>query len=344
MKDCVLFLGLSDKQVQCSACNHRCIIRDNRTGVCGVRKNYHGSLKLLVWNKPTGVAVDPIEKKPLFHFLPGTPIFSLGTFGCNFGCSFCQNAMTSQLSKTDSWKHMYTKYLNQLELWPAKKIVTYCRENSIPSIAFTYNEPTIFVEYAAEVMKLARPYQIKGVFVSNGYETDECLDFIEPYIDAYNIDLKSIRNEFYQSVCKARLEPVLHTIKRIHNMGKWLEITTLVIDGKNDSDKELTQIAQFITSVSPDIPWHVTACHPDYKMADIRITPQKTLQRTYEIGQRAGLHYIYTGNTSDSTHERTLCPYCNTVLIKRNKYDVTDNALQKGSCPTCQTHIPGLWQ
>lgn len=344
MKDCVLYSNLSDDLVQCSVCSHRCVIRDGTTGICGIRKNYHGRLKLLVWNKPTGISIDPIEKKPLFHVLPGTPIFSLGTFGCNFGCSFCQNAMTSQLSKTDSWKHIYTKYLNQLDEWPAEKIVSYCRNNAIPSIAFTYNEPSIFVEYAREVMKMARSYQIKGVFVTNGYQTDECLDFIGPYIDAYNIDLKSMRNEFYLSVCKARLDPVLHTIKRIHQMGKWLEITTLIIDGKNDSDEELTHIAQFIRSISPNIPWHISACHPDYKMTDIRVTPIKTLKQAFKLGKQAGLHYIYTGNTADSTHEKTVCPQCETVIIRRNMFDVTENILQKGTCPTCQTIIPGIWQ
>jgi pyruvate formate lyase activating enzyme len=344
MKDCVLFQKLTENYIQCSACSHRCKIKEAHTGICGVRKNYHGVLKLLVWNKPTGVAVDPVEKKPLFHFLPGTPIFSLGTFGCNFGCLFCQNAMTSQLSKTDRWKLMYTKFLNQLEEWPAEKIVSYCKENTIPSIAFTYNEPSIFAEYAIEVMRLAKKNGIKGVFVSNGYETQECLEYIGPYIDAYNIDLKSFRGEFYQKICKAGLAPVLDTIQRIYDMGKWMEITTLVIDGKNDSDEELTEIAKFIASISPDIPWHLSACHPEYKMPHIRVTPKSTLQWAYEIGKQAGLHYIYVGNIPDTTYEQTFCPKCQTILIKRNYFDVTVNSVQKGTCPTCHMHIPGIWQ
>ena len=320
------------------------MMKDGHTGICGVRKNYHGTLKLLVWNKPTGVAIDPIEKKPLFHFLPGSPIFSLGTFGCNFGCLFCQNAMTSQLSKTDQWKTMYTKFLNQLEEWPPQKIVSYCKENTIPAIAFTYNEPSIFAEYAIDVMKLAKKEGIKGVFVSNGYQTPECLNYIGPYIDAYNIDLKSFRDEFYQTLCKARLQPVLDTIKHIHNMGTWIEITTLVIDGKNDSDEELKQIAEYIASLSPDIPWHLSACHPDYTMTDIRVTPKKTLEWAYEIGKEAGLHYVYVGNTPESGRESTYCQTCKTICITRDSYHITKNTLKKGVCPTCHTCIPGIWQ
>ncbi|HCM82896.1 MAG: Radical SAM domain protein [Microgenomates group bacterium GW2011_GWC1_43_11] len=343
MKDCVLFSKLSENTVQCSACCHRCTIKDGATGICGVRKNYHGILKLLVWNKPTGVAVEPVEKKPLFHFLPGTPIFSLGTFGCNFGCLFCQNAMTSQLSKTDRWKGMYTKFLNQLKEWPPEKIVSYCTQNTISSIAFTYNEPSIFTEYTVDVMKLAKKSGIRGVFVSNGYQTKECLDYIEPYIDAFNIDLKSFRTEFYQTICNAKLQPVLDTIQRIYEMGKWMEITTLVIDGKNDSDEELTDIAKFIAQISPDIPWHLSACHPEYKMTDIRVTPKSTLQWAYEIGRQTGLHYVYLGNISNNAHAHTLCPTCKTILIERNYFDVANNSMKRGACPNCHTHIPGIW-
>lgn len=344
MKDCVLFTKLSDNVVECKACSHRCKIKDGNTGICAVRKNYHGILKLLVWDKPIGVQVDPVEKKPLFHFLPGSSIFSLGTYGCNFGCLFCQNATTSQLSKTDQWKGMYTKFLNQLEEWPAKKIISYCIKNNIPSIAFTYNEPSIFAEYAIDVMKLAKKECIKGIFVSNGYQTKECLSYIGPYIDAYNIDLKSFSDLFYQSICKAKLQPVLDTIQHIYKIGKWMEITTLVIDGKNDSDEQLSHIAKFIASVSPDIPWHLSACHPEYKMMDIRVTPKRTLKWAYEIGKQAGLRYVYLGNIVNNTYEHTLCPTCKTVLIARNYFDVITNSIKKGICPTCQTHISGIWQ
>jgi len=343
MKDCVLFSKLSDNSVQCSACSHRCTIKDGAMGICGVRKNYKGNLKLLAWGKPTGVAIDPIEKKPLFHFLPGSPIFSFGTFGCNLGCLFCQNATTSQLSKTAFWKTKYSQFLEQLESWPAKKIISYCKENNIPSIAFTYNEPSIFAEYAVDVMKLAQKEGIKGVFVSNGYQTKECLDFIEPYIDAYNIDLKSFRNDFYKAICKASLLPVLETIKRIYEMGKWLEITTLIINKENDTDKELADIAQFIARLSPDIPWHLSRCHPEYKMTDIRITPKSTLERAVEIGKNAGLHYIYVGNIYNSKYENTLCPTCDTTLIVRNNYDIGKNNMKRGICPSCHAQIPGIW-
>lgn len=342
MKDCELCTKLSDNVVQCSACSHRCKIQNGNTGICGVRRNYHGTLKLLVWDKPTGVAVDPMEKKPLFHFLPGSAIFSLGTFGCNLGCLFCQNDMTSQLSKTDAWRSSYTKFLNQLELWPAKKIVSYCVENNIPSIAFTYNEPSIFAEYAADVMKLAKKEGIKGVFVTNGYQTKECLKYIKPYIDAFNVDLKSFRDSYYRTICKASLEPVLDTIKRLYDMGKWIEITTLVVDGKNDSDEELSDIAKFIASVSPNIPWHLSACHPAYKLTNIRVTPKKTLDWAYHIGKMTGLTYVYLGNLT-SSHENTHCPSCGKCIIERNGFDVVHNHIKKGRCPFCQTPIHGIW-
>jgi len=305
------------------------------TGICGVRKNIGGNLQLLVYGHAIAANIDPIEKKPLYHFLPGSKIFSIGTVGCNFGCDFCQNFDISQASKIGGIDVAKLGY----EL-PPKKIVGYCVKEKIPSIAFTYNEPTIFSEYTVDVMKLARKRKLYGVYVSNGFFTKECLDYIAPNIDAFNIDLKSFSDEYYRKVCKARLAPVLESIKRVFKAKKHLEITTLVVPGKNDSKKELTQIAKFIASVSKDIPWHISAFYPTYKMTDNIPTPEKKLFEAYEIGKKAGLKYVYTGNISDMRHSQTVCPKCNFVVIARNGFEVSSR-LRSGRCPNCKKKIFG---
>ena len=282
---------LADQKVQCLACAHKCVIAEGRTGICGVRKNVKGELDLLVYGKPVAIHVDPIEKKPLYHFLPGTKILSLGTFGCNFHCSFCQNADISQNKLQD------TSYMLQdLEDWPPEKIVQLALKYKTPSIAYTYNEPTIFVEYAHDIMVLARQAGLKNVFVSNGYESMETWEYIWPYLDAINIDLKSFSDKFYKKQCGARLQPVLDSIRECHRRKIWQEITTLLIPNENDSDKELTQIAEFIASVDKGIPWHISRFHPDYKMLDKDETSLQSLERAREIGLKAGLKYVYLGN------------------------------------------------
>lgn len=339
MREAVLYKKLDKKRVQCIACAWRCTIAEGKRGVCGVRENVDGTLQLLVHSSPVSVNLDPVEKKPLYHFLPGTKIFSLGTVGCNFACEFCQNFDISQVTKS-GWD--VTSVEEGTEYTP-ETIVQYCCDHHIPSIAFTYNEPTIFSEYAVDVMKRAKPYHIKGVYVSNGYETQEALDFLEGFIDAYNIDLKSFREDFYQKVCHARLAPVLETIKALHQRSKWLEITTLLIPGKNDREEEITQIAEFIRNVSPDIPWHISAFHPEYKMADVGATLPQKLFEAYEIGKKAGLRYIYTGNIADHRHSNTLCPQCGYVIIERDGMYHTKVIAGDGICPECQTNIPGIW-
>jgi len=336
-----LYSSLDNGQVCCTACSHRCTISKNNTGICGVRKNVNGTLTLLVWGRPVAVNVDPVEKKPLYHFLPGTLILSIGTLGCNFGCEFCQNADISQASKGSGGKKIdFTSF----PLQTPDMLTLCCRKNDIPSIAFTYNEPTIFTEYAVDVMKKAKKHGIRGVFVSNGYETKECLKLISPYIDAFNIDLKSFRDDFYRTICKARLQPVLDTISRLHDMGKWVEVTTLVIEGKNDSDKEFGDIAKFIKNISPDIPWHISACHPEYKMTDIKATSIQTLERAYEIGKKMGLNYIYLGNITGNPHEDTLCLKCGTTLVARDGYTVRENKIKNNACTSCGFEIKGIWE
>jgi pyruvate formate lyase activating enzyme len=280
--------------VQCLACEQKCKIKPGMRGVCGVRKNLAGKLMLLVWGRVTGIAVDPIEKKPLYHFLPGSPILSMGTVGCNFGCQFCQNYFESQKSKETGIK------VEKLgERVKPKELVEYCVRNKIPSIAFTYNEPTIFSEWTVEVMKIAEKEGIKGVFVTNGYMSQETLDYIDDYIDAYNVDLKSFSEKFYREVCKASLKPVLKNIKEIYRRKKWMEVTTLIIPGKNDSKKELTQIAKFLVNISKDIVWHVSAFYPNYRMQDIKSTSYEKLQEAVEIGKGVGLRYVYAGNIGE---------------------------------------------
>jgi pyruvate formate lyase activating enzyme len=349
MQKAMLFQKTGDA-VKCTACKHYCIIKEGGTGICGVRKNENGELYLIVYGKAAAYHIDPVEKKPLFHFLPGTTIFSLGTIGCNFGCTFCQNWDISQATREIKIKFREQKeqtikigelaeYGQTLE---PEKIVEYCYENNIPSIAYTYNEPAIFFEYAYDTAKLAHKKGIKNVFVSNGYESEESLNKIKPFLDAMNIDLKAFTEEFYMKTCKAKLQPVLETIKLAKKLGIWVEITTLVIPNENDSEKELAQIAEFIAKIDKKMPWHITRFHPDYKMLDKEITPIQTLEKAYEIGKKAGLDYVYVGNAS-TTHENTFCPKCNKMLIQRNGYNTKIISLKKGRCE-CGEKIPGIWK
>ena len=359
MKKAILYKKLENNKVRCLACSHQCFIDDEQTGICGVRQNKDGDLYLLVYNKPISVNIDPIEKKPLFHFMPGQKIFSLGTIGCNFGCDFCQNWEISQLPKTVETIRE-TSYERQRESWLPEIIVKHCQENKIPMIACTYNEPTIWTEYAYDIMKLAKEEginpstslritgeqsrTIKNVWVSNGFMSEKTLDLISPYLDAINIDLKSFSEDFYKKICKARLEPVKENIRKIWKKGIWIEVTTLVIPGINDSDKELKQIAEFLKNISKDIPWHISAFYPSYKMIDILPTPQETLVRAYQIGKDAGLKYVYTGNIPDSNYESTYCPKCNLLLIKRLGLGMVDNKLSNGKCPQCGEGIAGRFK
>lgn len=282
---------LADQKVQCLACCHKCVIAEGRTGICGVRKNVKAELDLLIYGKPVAIHVDPIEKKPLYHFLPSTKILSLGTFGCNFRCSFCQNADLSQNRLQDIGYR-----LQDIENWPPEKIIELALEYKTLSIAYTYNEPTIFVEYAHDIMVLAKKAGLKNVFVSNGYESMETWEYIGPYLDAINIDLKSFSDDFYKKQCGARLQPVLDSIKECHKRKIWQEITTLLIPGENDSDEELTKIAEFIASVYKDIPWHISRFHPDYKMLDKDETSLESLERAERIGKKSGLKFVHLGN------------------------------------------------
>lgn len=354
MKEAVLYEKLKKDLVRCKACSWKCIIGDGNTGICGIRLNKGGKLFLTVYGQAVGMQLDPVEKKPLNHFLPGSRALSFGTVGCDFGCLFCQNWIQSQppreirkqkVSSEQKLALLKRAIDEQSKHWLPEEIVAYALKAGAESIAYTYNEPTIFIEYAYDTAKLASRHGIKNIFVSNGYESEESLDYIIPYLDAINIDLKSINPKFYQEIVKGKLEPVLKNIKKLHREGIHLEVTTLIIPGKNDSQKELTQIAKFIRDISPDIPWHVSAFHPDYRMRDLPRTSFEKLHQAWETGKKAGLRFVYTGNVPDIEHTSTYCPDCCELLIRRLGYFTQLIKLdsKKGICKKCQTKIAGVW-
>lgn len=339
--------------VQCLACSRYCRIPEGQAGFCGVRVNEKGALRLSVYGKPCAVWVDPIEKKPLFHFLPGSRSFSIGTFGCNFGCVFCQNSDISQAPQEarardpTRWREYFQKLIDRCDEWPPEKIVSGAVESGCKSISFTYNEPTIFTEYAIDVMKLARKKGLKGVYVTNGYESRECWDAVKGLIDAANIDLKAYNKKFYRELCKAPdFEPVKESIRYAKRLGMWVEVTTLIIPGWNDNEKELKEEAEFLASVDPEMPWHVTAFHPDFRMLDTAPTPPEILVRARAIGKEAGLKHVYCGNVpfAYASHETTFCQKCGKELVTRMGFSVTGNNLIDGKCRFCKAQIKGVWR
>jgi pyruvate formate lyase activating enzyme len=299
-----LFQTLENASVRCTACAHRCLIHNERRGICGVRFNEEGTLKV-PRGYVAGVQVDPIEKKPFTHFLPGSEVLTFGMLGCNFYCAFCQNWVSSQALRDPCVQTS----LENIHPVSAEALVNLAVSNHAESVASSYNEPLITSEWAVEVFKIAKQHGLKTAFVSNGFATPEVLDYIRPWLDGLKIDLKSMQDSQYRKM-GGRLQPVLDTIMRARELGLWVEIVTLVIPGFNDSNEELWDASRFITSVSRDIPWHVTAYHPDYQMVDAPSTPADTLQRAAEIGQEAGLRYVYAGNLPGrvGSLEDTHCP------------------------------------
>lgn len=334
MKEAMFFEKLEDHKVKCYLCRHSCIIGDGKRGICRVRENHGGILYSLVYRKLISENVDPIEKKPLFHFYPGTTSFSVATVGCNFKCLNCQNYEISQLPGD------YAQITGK-DVAP-EKIVEEARKCQCNSIAYTYTEPTIFFEYAYDIAKIAHDNSIKNVFVTNGYITREALAILKPYLHAANIDLKSFSDETYKKLCGARLEHVLDCIRSYKEMGIWIEITTLVIPEVNDSESELRQIAEFIKSVGPEIPWHVSRYYPRYRLIEKPPTSLDTLMTARRIGQEVGLRYIYEGNVPGDEGESTYCYNCNKILIRRYGYQITENTIINSRCPACNTKIDGI--
>ena len=291
MQEAMFYNKAKGKEAQCYLCAHNCKIALGQFGFCGVRQNIQGVLNTLVYAQVIAANVDPIEKKPLYHFLPGSMSFSIATVGCNFRCGFCQNWQISQVSGQDNAREVY-------KLMP-ERIVEEAKKNHCQSISYTYTEPTIFFEYAYDIAKVAKQAGLKNIFVTNGYMSREALETISPYLDAANIDLKSFREKFYVENCKGHLQPVLDSIKLAKKLGVWIEITTLIIPGHNDSASELSDIAGFIASVGKDIPWHISRFHPDYHFLNQKLTPIETLKKAEDLGKKAGLDHVYLGNVKD---------------------------------------------
>lgn len=334
MKEALLYDRLEDEKVQCRLCAHRCVIKHNKRGICGVRENNNGNLQTLVYARTIARHVDPVEKKPLFHFQPRSRTYSIATVGCNFSCLFCQNADIAQMPRE-------LKRIMGEEFLP-DQVVLAARQSRCRSISYTYTEPTVFFEYAYETARLAKENGLKNIFVTNGYMTPEALDLIHPYLDAANVDLKAFTKDFYKEQCGAKLEPVLDSLRDLKKMGVWLEITTLVIPTMNDSDSELTEIARFIKGLGADTPWHVSRFHPTYRLTNVQRTPATTLKRAREIGLQEGLRYVYTGNLPGDQGENTLCHQCGQVLIDRFGFASGHYAIKNGRCPDCGTRVAGI--
>lgn len=335
-----LYEKREDGSVRCYACAHRCLIRPGKRGICQVRFNQDGKLRV-PFGYVAGLQADPIEKKPYFHFLPGSDALTFGMLGCDFHCEFCQNYLTSQFLR-DPASNLAANYVRKIS---PEQIVKLALDSGAKVIASSYNEPLITSEWSVAIFRLAVQAGLKCVYVSNGNATPEVLQYLRPYLSGYKIDLKTMQDKQYRRVGGV-LQNILNTIQLAHQMGFWVEVVTLVIPGFNDSFAELMDAARFIASVSPDIPWHVTAYHPDYKMSDPPPTPVSTLIRAVEIGQEAGLHYVYAGNVVGRVkdYESTFCPHCQALLIKRYGYTIQEYRITAdGKCPKCGTAIAGVW-
>ena len=322
-------------KVRCLLCPHTCLIDESGTGLCGVRQNRNGMLYSRVYGAIIAEHIDPIEKKPLYHFLPGSRSYSIATAGCNLTCRHCQNADISQLPR-------YSTAIAGRHRLP-EDIAAAALSSGCASIACTYTEPTIYYEFASDTAKRAAEKGLKNVFVSNGYINSEPLTAISPFLHAANIDLKGYSEQFYSTVCGARLQPVLDTIRLYKKLGIWLEITTLVIPGLNDTPDMLASIAAFIAGVGIEIPWHVTAFHPTHLMTDRPATPVQTLRLAREIGLKAGLRYVYTGNILGIEGENTYCPSCGAAVIERSGFSITHFSLVNGHCPDCHWRCDGVF-
>lgn len=324
--------------LRCVACGHRCLIKSGRAGVCRVRFNENGELRV-PGGYVAGIQIDPIEKKPFYHAYPGRDALSFGMLGCDYHCGYCQNWVTSQALRDD-------QAVSLPRFCSASQLADLAVEHGVPVVVSTYNEPLITSEWAVEVFKEVRARGLVCGYISNGNGTPEVLEFIRPYVDLYKVDLKGFDDKHYRELGGV-LSNVLDTIGRLKQMGFWVEIVTLVIPGFNDSDAELTGIAKFLAGVSRDIPWHVTAFHPDYKMQDTQRTPAATLLRAYDIGKAAGLRFIYPGNIHGGVGDRenTYCPSCSALVIRRTGFYVHENRMAApGHCPECSADIPGVWE
>lgn len=328
------------KTVRCFLCRHNCLIKDGKLGLCMVRENKGGKLFSIFYGRPCAIAIDPIEKKPLFHFYPSTRSFSLATLGCNFQCEFCQNWDISQFGRMNSpaAERPVAKMISPEE------IVSQAVNASCKTISYTYSEPTIFYEYARDIAELAKPRGIENIFVTNGFMSREMLHDASNWLAAANVDLKAFKDATYKKVMKGNLKGVLDSIIYMKELGIWVEITTLIVPQMNDSASELSDIAEFIAKVGKDIPWHISRFHPQYKMSNKQPTPHKTMRMAHEIGKKAGLKYVYMGNVEGDETENTYCWNCGKKIIERFGFSVSKRSISdEGSCLHCKSKIDGVF-
>jgi pyruvate formate lyase activating enzyme len=334
MKEAILYEKLAGEEVQCALCHHRCRIPKGQRGICGVRENQGGVLYTLVYRQLISRNVDPIEKKPLFHFAPGSRSFSIAAVGCNFHCDFCQNYEISQMPR------------DRRQIWgedvSPEEIVALAKKAGCRTIAYTYTEPTIYFEYALDIARLASAEGLKNLFVTNGYMTEEALRTLHPHLHGANVDLKAFQDEFYKKRCGGRLEGVLQSLRVMKTLGVWVEITTLIIPGLNDSEEELRGLVAFIASLGRETPWHISRFHPMYKMLDRSPTSVQTLERVRKIGLEGGLRYVYTGNVPGDEGEDTYCHQCGKLLIDRFGFQVRRYELVGNRCYNCGTMVDGV--
>jgi pyruvate formate lyase activating enzyme len=336
--EAVLYRRETSGRVVCDLCRHRCVIGEGGSGRCRVRRNEGGKLVSIVYGRCIAIHADPIEKKPLFHFLPGTQSFSIATVGCNFTCRFCQNHEISQ------WLRDGTPSVPGETVDPSG-VITRAERSGCRSIAFTYTEPTVYFEYALDTARLAHERGLATCFVSNGHMTREAIDMIAPVLDAINVDLKSFDSETYRSMIGGSLEGVLDSIGYLKAKGVWVEVTTLLVPGMNDSPREIREIARFIAGIDRDIPWHVSRFFPNYEMETRPPTDVRTIELALNVGHEEGLRHVYCGNLRDDRGESTWCVGCGGLLVARSGYRILDNHLHAGGkCPDCGTVCPGVWE
>ena len=333
-----LYQRLADGKVRCDLCNHRCVIGPSKRGLCQVRENRDGNLETLVYGRLIATNVDPVEKKPVFHLLPGHKSYSVATVGCNFRCLFCQNADIAQMPR-DRQGAIIGRLTDPAQVVEAA-LASGCR-----SIAYTYTEPTVFFEFVHDTARLAHSRGLKNILVTNGYMSPEAFQMVGPWIDAANVDLKAFSDEFYKTYCGARLEPVKETLRLMRSGRILVEVTTLIIPGLNDDSVQLKALAEFIAhDLGPETPWHISRFHPTYKLTDRPPTALDTLVEAWKIGRRAGLYHVYTGNVPGQAEENTYCPGCGQLLIQRWGFGIRFNRIENGCCSGCGRRIHGVFE
>ncbi|MFC2088925.1 AmmeMemoRadiSam system radical SAM enzyme [Calditrichota bacterium] len=335
MKEALLYQKLDENKVQCNLCAHRCVINPSKKGICRVKENISEILYTKAYGRTIAQNIDHIEKKPLYHFYPGSKAYSIATAGCNFHCRFCQNWDISQITNDE--------ILKSGEKASPGQIVLNAKQSGCKNIAYSYTEATIFFEYSYDTARIAQKAGLNNIFITNGYMTTEMLEMINPYLDAVNIDLKAFRDETYRRIIGARLQPVLDNLKKIKQLGIWLEVTSLIIPGVNDDQYEIREMANFVASeLGLDVPWYISCFFPAYKMKEIPDTPLQTLQMAKKIGLEEGLNYVYLDNVKSDGDIYTKCPQCGYVLIDRSYFGMMKNNIQENHCPNCGRKIAGV--